>query len=82
MHNQKKNNTQVDNAKDIDIVMSMYNLMEYSDNSSNIEMNHLSVIIIIIFLILLLLIIIIVNHLGIKKKEQIKQATMARKLLT
>ena len=25
-------NTQVDNAKDIDIVMSMYNLMEYSDN--------------------------------------------------
>ena len=26
------NNTQVDNAKDIDIVMSMYNLIEYSDN--------------------------------------------------
>ena len=26
------NNTQVDNAKDIDIVMPMYNLMEYSDN--------------------------------------------------
>ena len=25
-------NTQVDNAKDIDIVMSMYNLIEYSDN--------------------------------------------------
>ena len=25
-------NTQVDNAKDIDIVMPMYNLMEYSDN--------------------------------------------------
>ena len=25
------NNTQVDNAKDIDIVMSMYNLIEYSD---------------------------------------------------
>ena len=28
----KINNTQIDNAKDIDIVMSMYNLMEYSDN--------------------------------------------------
>ena len=26
------NNTKVDNAKDIDIVMPMYNLMEYSDN--------------------------------------------------
>ena len=26
------NNTQIDNAKDIDIVMSMYNLIEYSDN--------------------------------------------------
>ena len=28
------NNTQVDNAKDIDIVMPMYNLIEYSDNSA------------------------------------------------
>ena len=28
----KINNTQVDNAKDIDIVMPMYNLIEYSDN--------------------------------------------------
>ena len=26
------NNTQVDNAKDIDIVMPMYNLIVYSDN--------------------------------------------------
>ena len=26
------NNTEIDNAKDIDIVMSMYNLIEYSDN--------------------------------------------------
>ena len=30
----KMNNTQVDNAKDIDIVMPMYNLIEYSDNYS------------------------------------------------
>ena len=28
------NNTQVENAKDIDIVMPMYNLIEYSDNYS------------------------------------------------
>ena len=28
------NNTQVGNAKDIDIVMSLYNLTEYSDNCS------------------------------------------------
>ena len=26
------NNTRIDNAKDIDIVMPMYNLIEYSDN--------------------------------------------------
>ena len=28
------NNTQIDNAKDIDIVMPMYNLIEYSDSYS------------------------------------------------
>ena len=26
------NNTQIDNARDIDLVMSMFNLIEYSDN--------------------------------------------------
>ena len=26
------NNTQIDNAKDIDVVMPKYNLIEYSDN--------------------------------------------------
>ena len=31
------NNTQVDNTKDIDIVMSMYNLIEYSNNYSKIS---------------------------------------------
>ena len=30
----KINNTQIDNAEYIDIVMSMYNLIEYSDNYS------------------------------------------------
>ena len=28
------NNTQIDNAKDIDVVMTMYNLIEYGDNYS------------------------------------------------
>ena len=28
------NNTQVDNTKDLDVVMPMYNLIEYSDNYS------------------------------------------------
>ena len=28
------NNTQIDHAKDIDVAMSMYNLIEYSDNNS------------------------------------------------
>ena len=30
----KINNTFIDNAEDLDIVMSMYNLLEYSDNYS------------------------------------------------
>ena len=30
----KIDNTKIDNAKDTDIVMSMYNLIEYSDNYS------------------------------------------------
>ena len=30
----KKNNTQIDNAKDINIIMPIYSLIEYSDNYS------------------------------------------------
>ena len=30
----KINNTQVDNAKDLDVVMEVYNLIEYSNNYS------------------------------------------------
>ena len=33
----KISNTQIDNAKDVDIVMLMYNLIEYSDNYSKIS---------------------------------------------
>ena len=32
----ENNNTQIDNARDIDIVMPMYNLIEYSDNYTKI----------------------------------------------
>ena len=31
------NNTEIDNAKNIDIVIPMYNLIEYSDNYSKIS---------------------------------------------
>ena len=35
-------NTQIDNAKQIDVVMPMYNLIKYSDNYGNtIEINQL-----------------------------------------
>ena len=30
--NNEMNNTQIDNAKDLDIVMQMHHLIEYSDN--------------------------------------------------
>ena len=33
----KTNNTQGDNTKDMDVVVSMYNLIEYSDNYSKIS---------------------------------------------
>ena len=33
------NNTEIDNAKDIDIVMPMYDLIEYSDNYSKTSRN-------------------------------------------
>ena len=31
------NNTQVDNVKDLDVMMTMYNVMEYSDSSLKIS---------------------------------------------
>ena len=52
------NNTQIDNAKDIDIVMSMYNLIEYSDNYAKTSGNILEMNQIIIYKIL--------DHLGLK----------------
>ena len=37
------NNTQIDNAKYIDVVMSMYNLIEESDNYSIIIMKFVAI---------------------------------------
>ena len=34
MHNKIFNNTLIDNAEDLDIIMPMWNLLEYSDNYS------------------------------------------------
>ena len=34
MHSQKEDEIEIDTAKDIDVVISMYNLIEYSDNYS------------------------------------------------
>ena len=41
------NNTDIDNAKDADIVMPMYNLIEYSDNYSKTSGNTIKIILII-----------------------------------
>ena len=41
------NNTDIDNAKDADIVMPMYNLIKYSDNYSKTSGNTIKIILII-----------------------------------
>ena len=61
------NNTQIDDAQYIDVVMPLYNLIEYSDNFQKhrefyfniVEMNKLQIIIILNLLILLMLILLI-----------------------
>ena len=55
----KINNTQVDDAQDIDIVISMYNLIEYSNtyqktSGNTIEINQLQIIIAILLIFLLI----------------------------
>ena len=37
------NNTQIDNAKDLDVVMPMYNLKEYSNNYSKKIWNFMAI---------------------------------------
>ena len=67
------NNTQIDNAKDIDIVMPMYNLIEYSDKIYQLEM--------MIITLLLLQRIILLIHLNLKQKSQAKLEIMEQKML-
>ena len=66
----KINNTQIDNAKDIDVVMPMYSLIEYSDNKkylkvyiNTIEINQLCL------MMLLLIFLVIVFLLNLKRKK-------------
>ena len=54
------NSTQIDHAKDIDLVMPMYNLIEYSDNysktsGSTIEMDHLWLMLALLLIFMLLI---------------------------
>ena len=70
----EKNNIQIDNAKDIDIVMPMNNLTEYSDNYSKTsgifgittEISHFYMLM--VLLLIFLLIIIRVLRLNLKQK--------------
>ena len=80
------NNTQIDNAKDIDIVMPMYNLIEYSDNYAkttgslwqyckDIPARNANGDIAFLQRIILLI------HLSLKQKSQVKLEIMEQKML-
>ena len=80
------NNTQIDNAKDIDIVIPMYNLIEYSDIMQkqqevygNIVKIYQPEIIIVKLLILQQTILLI--HLILKQKSQVKLEIMEQNML-
>ena len=80
------NNTQIDNAKDIDIVMPTYNLIEYSDNSAKTtgslwrycKVYQLEMIMV---KLLFLQRIILLIHLSLKQKSQVKLEMMEQKML-
>ena len=75
------NNKEIDHARDIDVVIHMYNLIEYSDSirknlrvyGNTIEMNYFQTM---TELLLTFLMILIVLHLNINKKLQVKQEMM------
>ena len=74
------NNTQIDNAKDIDIVMPMYNLnvqQEVYGNIVKIYQLEMPIIIILLFLQRVILLI----HLSLKQKSQAKLEMMEQKML-
>ena len=81
------NNTQIDNAKDIDIVMPMYNLTEYSDNYAKTTgslwqycKDYQFEMLLLIKLLLLMRTILLI-HLSLKQKLQVKLEMMEQKML-
>ena len=80
------NNTQIDHAKGIDIVIPMYNLIEYSGNYSKTlevygittEMNHFQIM---VLLMIFLPIIITALRLNLKQKWRAEQEMMVQKML-
>ena len=79
------NNTQIDNAKDIDIAMPMYNLIEYCDNYAKTtgslwqyckDMLEMLMMKLLFFQRIILLI-----HLSLKQKSQVKLEMMEQKML-
>ena len=80
------NNTQIDNAKDIDIVMPMYNLIEYSDNYAKQQEVYGNIVKIyqpelIIMKLFFLQRTILLIHLTLKHKSQVKLQIMEQKML-
>ena len=79
------NNTQIDNAKDLDIVMSMYNLIEYSDSYAKKQELYENIVKIyqpeIIIKLLILQQTILLIHLILKQKSQVKLEVMEQKML-
>ena len=81
------NNTQIDNAKDIDIVMPMYNLIEYSDNYAKTTgslwqyCKDIQLEIMLIMQLLFFQRIILLIQLSLKQKSQVKLEMMEQKML-
>ena len=80
-------NTQIDNAKDIDIVMPMYNLIEYSYNYAKKKQEVYGIIVkiyqleMLIMKLLFLMRTILLIHLNLKQKSQVKLEMMEQKML-
>ena len=64
----KINNTQIDNAKDIDVVMPMYNLIEHSDNQKYLKVYGNTIENQLCLMMLLLIFLVIVFLLNLKRK--------------
>ena len=81
------NNIQIDNAKDIDIVMPMYNVIEYSNNHAKTAGSLWQYVkiyqpeIMLITQLLFFQRIILLIHLSLKQKSQVKLDMMERKML-